>query len=102
VNNLFIRALTMKITFFRPNLSDLRSSDAMTPLVFAILAARTPPDVEVVLFDERLEAIPYDDPTDLVASDRGNLQQQLFPCSVRSGVGLSVLCGLVRLTSETP
>jgi hypothetical protein len=57
----------MKITFIRPNLSDLRSSDAMTPLVFAILAARTPPDVEVILFDERLQAISYDDPTDLVA-----------------------------------
>ncbi len=57
----------MKITFVRPNLSDFRASDAMEPLVFAILAARTPPDVETVLVDERLEPIPYDEPTDLVA-----------------------------------
>src|SRR5512145_2833186 len=40
----------MKITFIRPNLAGL-----------------TPPDMETVLYDERLEPIPYDDPTDLVA-----------------------------------
>ncbi|MBI1879617.1 MAG: methylase, partial [Chloroflexi bacterium] len=57
----------MKITFIRPNMSDMRSADAMEPLVFAILAGLTPPDIETVLYDERLEAIPYDDPTDLVA-----------------------------------
>lgn len=39
----------------------------MTPLVFGILASRTPPDIELNLYDERLEAIPYDVPTDLVA-----------------------------------
>lgn len=57
----------MKITFIRPNLADIRSADAMEPLVFAILAGLTPPDVETVLYDERLEAIPYDESTDLVA-----------------------------------
>jgi radical SAM superfamily enzyme YgiQ (UPF0313 family) len=56
-----------KITFIRPNLSDMRSSDAMEPMVFAILASRTAPDIEVVLYDDRLSPIPYDDPTDLVA-----------------------------------
>jgi radical SAM superfamily enzyme YgiQ (UPF0313 family) len=56
-----------KITFIRPNMSDMRSSDAMEPMVFAILASRTPPDIEVVLHDDRLSPIPYDDPTDLVA-----------------------------------
>jgi radical SAM superfamily enzyme YgiQ (UPF0313 family) len=55
----------MKITFVRPNLSDCRASDAMEPLVFGILAARTPADVQTVLVDERLEPIPYDEPTDL-------------------------------------
>lgn len=57
----------MKITFIRPNMSDMRSADAMEPLVFAILAGLTPPDVETVLYDERLESIPYDEPTELVA-----------------------------------
>ncbi|MCK6624403.1 MAG: B12-binding domain-containing radical SAM protein [Anaerolineae bacterium] len=57
----------MKITFIRPNMADMRSADAMEPLVFAVLAGLTPPDVETVLYDERLEAIPYDEPTNLVA-----------------------------------
>jgi radical SAM superfamily enzyme YgiQ (UPF0313 family) len=57
----------MKMTFIRPHLNDKRAADAMEPLVFAILAALTPPDVEIAFFDDRLEPIPYDDPTDLVA-----------------------------------
>ncbi len=57
----------MKITFIRPNMSDMRSTDAMEPLVFSILGSLTPPNVEVDLVDERLESIPYDEPTDLVA-----------------------------------
>ncbi|MFN8457654.1 MAG: radical SAM protein [Anaerolineae bacterium] len=57
----------MKITFIRPNLFDTRSSDAMEPLVFGVLAGLTPSEVEVVLYDERLEPILYDDPTNLVA-----------------------------------
>jgi radical SAM superfamily enzyme YgiQ (UPF0313 family) len=57
----------MKITFIRPNMSDMRSADAMEPLVFAILAGLTPAGVEMVLFDERLATIPFDEPTDLVA-----------------------------------
>ncbi|MEM7029364.1 MAG: radical SAM protein [Chloroflexota bacterium] len=57
----------MKITFIRPNMNDRRSSDAMEPLVFAILAGLTPSDVETVLYDERLEPLPFDEATDLVA-----------------------------------
>ena len=57
----------MKITFIRPNMTNERGSDAMQPLVFAILKGLTPYDVETVLYDQRLEDIPYDEPTDLVA-----------------------------------
>ena len=57
----------MKITFIRPHLNDRRATDAMEPLVFALLAAQTPPGVEMAFFDDRIEAIPYDAPTDLVA-----------------------------------
>ncbi len=39
----------------------------MEPLNLGVLAGLTPPDVEVVLYDDRMEAIPYDEPTDLVA-----------------------------------
>lgn len=57
----------MRVLFIRPNMNDTRASDAMEPLVFAILAGQTPPEVEVALFDERLEAIPWHEPADLVA-----------------------------------
>ena len=57
----------MKITFIAPRLMDTWSDDAMQPLVFAILAGLTPPDVELDFLDERLEPIPDDHDTDLVA-----------------------------------
>lgn len=38
----------------------------MEPLPIATLAGLTPPDVELRFFDERLEPINFDDPTDLV------------------------------------
>ncbi|MDQ4076636.1 MAG: B12-binding domain-containing radical SAM protein [Chloroflexota bacterium] len=39
----------------------------MEPLPAATLAGLTPRDVEVRFYDDRMEAIPYDEPTDLVA-----------------------------------
>ena len=57
----------MKIALIRPNMGDVRSSDAMHPLCFAVLASLTPADVELELFDECLEPIRYDQPADLVA-----------------------------------
>ncbi len=39
----------------------------MEPLEMAVLAGLTPQHIEVVLHDDRLEAIPFDEPTDLVA-----------------------------------
>jgi len=57
----------MKVTFIRPNLYDDRSSDAMEPLCFAILKSLTPNSIETTFYDERLEPIPLDEKTDLVA-----------------------------------
>jgi radical SAM superfamily enzyme YgiQ (UPF0313 family) len=57
----------VKLTFIRPNLFDARSFDAMHPLCFAILKSMTPRDVETAFYDERLEPLPLDEPTDLVA-----------------------------------
>lgn len=62
----------MKITLIRPRIgisSDGRSFDrvCMEPLSLSVLAGMTPPDVDVELFDDRREKIPFDDPTDLVA-----------------------------------
>lgn len=39
----------------------------MAPLPAAMIAALTPDDVEVRFYDDRLEPIPFDEPTDLVA-----------------------------------
>lgn len=39
----------------------------MEPLPVAVLAGLTPRDVERRFYDDRLEAIPFDEPTDLVA-----------------------------------
>jgi len=57
----------MKVRFIRPNLYDDRSSDAMEPLCFAILKSLTPDNVETSFYDERLEPIPINAETDLVA-----------------------------------
>jgi radical SAM superfamily enzyme YgiQ (UPF0313 family) len=54
------------ITFIRPKLGEGAPADAMTPLVFALLKAATPADIDTVLIDERVE--PYAPVrTDLVA-----------------------------------
>src|SRR3982751_4809421 len=39
----------------------------MQPLSMALLASLTPPEVDVRFYDDRMEAIPFDEPTDLVA-----------------------------------
>lgn len=50
----------------RPGEAYLRTWQ-MEPLSLAVLAGLTPPGVEVVLHDDRMEPIPFDAPTDLVA-----------------------------------
>ena len=39
----------------------------MEPLAPAVLAGLTGPGVEITFHDDRMESIPYDEPTDLVA-----------------------------------
>lgn len=62
----------MRITFVRPNIGRLPDGPyidegRMEPLPLAVLAALTPPGVECRLYDDRLESIPFDEPTDLAA-----------------------------------
>ena len=57
----------MKLTLIRPNLYAAPSHDAMEPLGLALLKGLAPPWVEAVLYDDRIEAVDYDRPTDLVA-----------------------------------
>jgi radical SAM superfamily enzyme YgiQ (UPF0313 family) len=61
----------MKITLIKPNIGRRGHSlyvdeSRMEPLQLGILAALTPPDIEVVMYDDRAEVIPYDEKTDLV------------------------------------
>jgi radical SAM superfamily enzyme YgiQ (UPF0313 family) len=60
-----------RITMINPNMASYRSGDAMQPLVFAILKSLTPPGFEVTFFDDRIEEIDYEHPTDLVAISVG-------------------------------
>ena len=64
----------MKLILIKPNIGRREHSlyvdhGRMEPLMLAVIASYTPPDVEVVLYDDRMEPIPFDDakPTDLVA-----------------------------------
>lgn len=65
----------MKVTLITPHIGRKDISDLgryvqtwlMEPLPMAALAGLTPKDVELTLFDERVEFIDFDQPTDLVA-----------------------------------
>ncbi|MDR2156871.1 MAG: radical SAM protein [Clostridiales Family XIII bacterium] len=62
----------MKIAFIYPNIGRKEHSmfldgAKMEPLGLAVLAGLTPPGTETVMFDDRLEEIPYDGDFDLVA-----------------------------------
>ncbi|MDH5536111.1 MAG: B12-binding domain-containing radical SAM protein [Betaproteobacteria bacterium] len=62
----------MKITFIKPNIGRQEHSlyvdeGRMEPLMLAVLAGMTPSDVEVAMYDDRMEPIPYDEPTNLAA-----------------------------------
>lgn len=56
-----------RITLLRPNMGNFRSTDAFPPLSLAILAARTPNDIEISFYDDKIEEIPDNDTPDLVA-----------------------------------
>lgn len=62
----------MKILFIKPGMHDIIQGyeihkASMEPLQLAILAALTPKDIDVVMYDDRIEDIPFDESTDLVA-----------------------------------
>ena len=61
----------MKLTLIKPNIGRREHSlyvdeGRMEPLQLGILAALTPKDIDVVMYDDRMEQIPYDEPTDIV------------------------------------
>lgn len=62
-----MRLTLIKPTIGRPAHSLYVDEARMEPLNLGVLAALTPPDVDVVMYDDRCEPIPYHLPTDLVA-----------------------------------
>ena len=62
----------MKITLIKPTIGRRKHSlyvdeGRMEPLMLGVLAGLTPKEHEVVLYDDRMESIPYDEHTDFVA-----------------------------------
>ena len=62
----------MKVTLIKPNIGRMLQGPyidegRMEPLQIGVLAGLTPARHEVAFFDDRMQCIPYDDPTDLVA-----------------------------------
>jgi radical SAM superfamily enzyme YgiQ (UPF0313 family) len=62
----------MKLTFILPAIGKKPGQKyigtwKMEPLTIAVLKSLTPDDVETAFYDDRIELIDYDDPTDLVA-----------------------------------
>jgi radical SAM superfamily enzyme YgiQ (UPF0313 family) len=62
----------MRVTFIKPTIGRREHSlyvdeGRMEPLTLGVLAGMTPPDVECRLYDDRMEKVPFDEPTDLAA-----------------------------------
>ena len=63
----------MRLTLIHPSIGKKRNQKQyiktwlMEPLAPATIAGLTPKDVEIKFYDDRLEEVPYDEPTDLVA-----------------------------------
>ncbi len=57
----------MKVVLIRPSMTPGHAHDALEPLPLAILAGLTPPDIDRVMFDDRIESVPFDTPADMVA-----------------------------------
>lgn len=57
----------MKITFIRLNMFEHISSDAMKPVLFAIIKGLTPAEHEICFLDERVERLPEQIDSDIIA-----------------------------------
>ncbi|OGI10106.1 MAG: hypothetical protein A3I68_05955 [Candidatus Melainabacteria bacterium RIFCSPLOWO2_02_FULL_35_15] len=62
----------MRLTLIQPSIGKIKGgkyvdSWQMQPLAIAVIAGLTPEDVEIKFYDDRLDEIPYDEQTNLVA-----------------------------------
>ncbi len=81
---------------------DTRSSSAMQPLVFSILKALTPKTFQVELFDERIEPIPFEMESDLIAMTVGTFsaKRSFYIADTFRKKGISVVMGGFHPTLE--
>lgn len=93
----------MRITLIKPNIGRMESGPyvdegRMEPLNLGVLAALTPPDAEVRLYDDRMEAIPYDEATDLVGitTETYNARRSYEICAQYRRRGVPVVMGGVH------
>ncbi|NTW14512.1 MAG: B12-binding domain-containing radical SAM protein [Candidatus Moranbacteria bacterium] len=62
----------MRVTLIKPNIGSMGrgpyiDEGRMEPLNIGVLAGLTPTDIDLKFYDDRMETIPYDEPTDIVA-----------------------------------
>ncbi len=57
----------MKIAFIKVNMMYSKGKDALKPLVFALIEKLTPPEHELIFYDERIEALPDSLDVDIIA-----------------------------------
>lgn len=58
---------TLSIAFIRPSMFASSSKDAMYPLIFPIVKAITPIDVDISFYDERIEKLPDEISANIIA-----------------------------------
>jgi radical SAM superfamily enzyme YgiQ (UPF0313 family) len=56
----------MRVTLIYPSMGGRIRAAQMQPLTMAALAGLTPKNVSLSFYDDRIEEVPYDEPTDLV------------------------------------
>ncbi len=95
----------MRLTLIKPNIGRKGHSmyvdeGRMEPLQLGILAALTPKDVDVELFDDRCEEIPYNKATDLVAItvETFTARRAYEICQEYQKRGVKVLLGGMHIT----
>ncbi|MCR5733515.1 MAG: radical SAM protein, partial [Lachnospiraceae bacterium] len=57
----------MKIAFIKVNMMYSKGKDALKPLVFALIEKLTPPEHELIFYDERIETLPDTLDADIIA-----------------------------------
>ena len=66
----------MHVTLVYSSMGSRVRAAQMQPLTIAALAGLTPDDIDIRFFDDRIEEVEYDAPTDLVGHLRADLYAQ--------------------------